>query len=729
MRKYSFGIFRVISMVLVMVHFINLNCYAEDRENWIDHRWSEESYLEDIAVSDDGLYVIAGQYGKIHYSKDAKEWVMHQTKTDNHFKGIAFGNGTFCAVTDVGEVFLSSDGVDWQLSEILMGDGRAIEFGNNNFVIIVSDPLESTYSDSGYWHTFYGSQDGFNWEVLSHEFGRFVEHSAISSINYVNEHFIIGDLFEKQIMISKDCEKWQYLTIDDDFSYSDVMHDGNDYIFVGTEYLRIDDELVAQIAFYITNDFINWEKKFANIDESLYALGIEKLGDVYYSVLANMDYSFIMSSKNLVEWTLEKRYDTWMSSSICTSNEDVLVGIGGEKIMTIKDGEVSTIVKPVQAPINIIAYDTGVVFADRVTGIYILQEGFAWENVKIFDNEIVQSFVYLGDKFYVLTRNLNEEAVTIYESADAINWTVIKTMPGDYSSKLYTCNDKLFVETTFTHGVWISEDGSDWTRIYNTRFVDDFAYCNDYYYLATLGDIYRSIDGVNWEHQLKLDYVNALATNGQSLIACKWENTFYYSDDGLNWTKHDIDGFEFSDVVWDGKHYVIFSRSGDYIKTTDGNDIQYFHADTLNSTSYACWTGKEYVVAGYSGALTSCVPTDLIKVIVNDKPVIFDVAPAIVNGRTMIPARAVFEKIGADVRWDGETRSVHIQKDHINIILEIDSQEASINGKMKELDSPATIVGGRTLVPIRFIAEELGMDVEWLSESQTVILKDMNNDK
>ncbi len=90
-----------------------------------------------------------------------------------------------------------------------------------------------------------------------------------------------------------------------------------------------------------------------------------------------------------------------------------------------------------------------------------------------------------------------------------------------------------------------------------------------------------------------------------------------------------------------------------------------------------------------------------------------DVAPIIVNDRTMLPARFVAESLGAYVAWDNAQRKVTIHKNLTMIEIYIDSDIAYINGNPVTLDSPAFIQNDRTYTPIRFIAEALGATVEW----------------
>ena len=100
-----------------------------------------------------------------------------------------------------------------------------------------------------------------------------------------------------------------------------------------------------------------------------------------------------------------------------------------------------------------------------------------------------------------------------------------------------------------------------------------------------------------------------------------------------------------------------------------------------------------------------------------------DVAPKIVNDRTMLPARFVAESLGAKVEWDETAPGiVTITKDDVKIVIYIGEEYAVVNGEKVKLDSPAFIENDRTYTPIRFISEELGAKVEWLPETQQVVI-------
>jgi len=115
-------------------------------------------------------------------------------------------------------------------------------------------------------------------------------------------------------------------------------------------------------------------------------------------------------------------------------------------------------------------------------------------------------------------------------------------------------------------------------------------------------------------------------------------------------------------------------------------------------------------------------PAETLSVKLNDTVLDFDVDPMIINDRAMVPMRGIFEYLGAQVYWYPETREVVGYKDNNYIKLQINNETYYKNGNSDLLDSPPIIIRGRTLVPVRFIAESLDMNVDWNAESRTVII-------
>ncbi len=120
-----------------------------------------------------------------------------------------------------------------------------------------------------------------------------------------------------------------------------------------------------------------------------------------------------------------------------------------------------------------------------------------------------------------------------------------------------------------------------------------------------------------------------------------------------------------------------------------------------------------------STAMTGCAKGE-ISVLVNGEAVQFDSAPIIKNGRTLVPFRAIFEKLGAEVSWEAETQRVSAVKDDTRIHLFINQRSIYINDAESEIDAAPIISGGRTLVPLRAVSEALDCIVTWSGTTRTV---------
>lgn len=109
-----------------------------------------------------------------------------------------------------------------------------------------------------------------------------------------------------------------------------------------------------------------------------------------------------------------------------------------------------------------------------------------------------------------------------------------------------------------------------------------------------------------------------------------------------------------------------------------------------------------------------------INITINGKNLESDTSAQVVDGRTMVPVRAIFEGVGAAVEWDSETKTVTGKMAENIVIMQIDSRIVSINGNNSEMDTSPLIIDGRTFAPARYVAESFGYDVEWDSAKKTV---------
>ena len=134
--------------------------------------------------------------------------------------------------------------------------------------------------------------------------------------------------------------------------------------------------------------------------------------------------------------------------------------------------------------------------------------------------------------------------------------------------------------------------------------------------------------------------------------------------------------------------------------------------------------------SGSSTTTTANIPDDdKIKVVIKETfanvetTVSFpDQKPVLVNDRTMVPARGVFEELGYKVDWDDKTSTALVSGSGITVSVPINSTTIYKNGEPITLDVPAQLIGGRTMLPLRAISEALDLEVEWVEITSTVII-------
>ena len=119
---------------------------------------------------------------------------------------------------------------------------------------------------------------------------------------------------------------------------------------------------------------------------------------------------------------------------------------------------------------------------------------------------------------------------------------------------------------------------------------------------------------------------------------------------------------------------------------------------------------------------------DAIKVTYNGEAITFDVQPEIVDDRVLVPMRAIFETLGAKVKWDGDSQTITSKKKSKTISMTIGSTDMTKNDETYTFDVSPIIEDGRTLVPLRAISELLGLNVEWDENTKTVTIESSEDD-
>ena len=319
--------------------------------------------------------------------------------------------------------------------------------------------------------------------------------------------------------------------------------------------------------------------------------------------------------------------------------------------------------------------------------IYILDENFNLLCEVQLDNPLTD-FEYVDGVYYIETQEYTklgpqkyESKNNIYYSYDAIDWQIdneMSHMPQSNGRNSLVFQGELvnFNASDYRFEVkdmFIEKNKSDLIKVVQERPIT----C---YYKAK-GDIYVEI-------QYYIDNVN----------------TFRISRDGV---------------------YSVDVAIPEYSGNISGKSEFIFECN-LWKDKLVIRTRKrliEYDMADIEDVLNEKCPSDTPYIEFNGNILGFDVPPIIEDGSTLVPMRFLFEQMGADVEWDSETQTATATIENKAVTFSIDNVNARINNKPAKMDVPARLINGKTMVPLRFLSENMVYNVDWDADSRTAIIK------
>ena len=218
-----------------------------------------------------------------------------------------------------------------------------------------------------------------------------------------------------------------------------------------------------------------------------------------------------------------------------------------------------------------------------------------------------------------------------------------------------------------------------------------------------------TLNNINTDHTIEAIFepitftITATASFGGS-ISPQGNITVNYNDTKIFYISPEI-GYRIKEVIVDGKpvdadSYYVFD------KVTSNHSISVIFEDAR--IILVLQVDKDYFT-------------------INNTKKYLDSPPIIKNGRTLVPIRAIIEALGGTVSWDPSTKTVDITLNNNFIRLQIGNAIAYVNGEEKVID-PANyrvvpeIINGRTMLPLRFVAENLGCDVKWDGNTKTITI-------
>jgi len=232
---------------------------------------------------------------------------------------------------------------------------------------------------------------------------------------------------------------------------------------------------------------------------------------------------------------------------------------------------------------------------------------------------------------------------------------------------------------------------------------------------------------------------------GNKLLADTWDHFLYESKDGVNWQiiNKDFNFPNFGGFEYDSVHdniYLVDAVKGVYYSQDGGKTWIKYYSDNLNlmpgrarikvrdSTLYLVMNGSFYT----NSVVTTRSIILLLRIgdpnfSVNGVSNTLDSPPIIKNGRTLLPIRPVVEALGGTVGWDGTEKKVTVTLGSTTIELWISKNTARVNGTNTPIDSTnpkvvPEIINGRTMLPLRFVTENLGCQLQWDPNTKTITI-------
>lgn len=144
-------------------------------------------------------------------------------------------------------------------------------------------------------------------------------------------------------------------------------------------------------------------------------------------------------------------------------------------------------------------------------------------------------------------------------------------------------------------------------------------------------------------------------------------------------------------------------------------------------TGMPAWAQPGPVKVGTAAPARAETPP-AVGVVLDGQPLQMEVPPVVVDGRTLVPLRAIMEALGADLKWVAATATAEVSLGGHTVSLRVGDQVARVDGRSVNLDVPVQVVNGRMLVPLRFLVEATGGEVDWDAGQNAVILAVHNQD-
>ncbi len=694
---------------------------------------------------------------------------------DYYFTDVAYNGEYYVAVGAYGLIGRSSDLQHWELQTMaIQSNSRNLKIlWNGTEFLIYSGPEEDSFTRL--YGIFYSSPDGITWTQF--------QHPGCRLIAYINDTYFITikDTGTGTTISSTGISMLATVTNLKDLSnYTEIKITvpskdlGTPY---GLEEQPAMDHLIYLNGTYIayqsnylvfSNDLVQWEGTYFEdeITEIAYIDGKYIVYSGYFNRLnANVSYDLQTWTNVIVENQFVNSY-----ASFPYFNGESVIAVGWDNKTNLYksyDGIHFDIVNEIAST----AHTLEIVSINETD--FILKEGecivIQSDNSIIISN-ITPTTLQLGDAWWngkqYMKRGVENGTAVFMISDDLVNWSSLPAnQPIAFNSLVYEVkaagNTYIARDATFDSGPYTQEDRNSADKVYILdsdmnliheipfgTYVWEIGYVNGYYY-ARAEQTYRSLDGGEWEPystQLAIPIAN---TNGYMVgvdpeygkVASK---IFYYKIfEKEEFNLYRMLDSEATKITFESKTFELLNSSGQLFYAIEDNLVRlsldgvYWYTLQLPDTSDR--PEAVYEVSGklqidcqnrtylydlneIIGSVSPLTNENTKYVKVNGNILGFDTPPVTESDRTLVPMRFLFEQLGAQVEWDEGSATAIASQEGTTIQFSVDNTMALVNGANKTMDVPARLVGDKTMIPLRFLTEELGYTVQWDEATKTVTI-------
>ncbi|NSL51765.1 N-acetylmuramoyl-L-alanine amidase [Calidifontibacillus erzurumensis] len=186
----------------------------------------------------------------------------------------------------------------------------------------------------------------------------------------------------------------------------------------------------------------------------------------------------------------------------------------------------------------------------------------------------------------------------------------------------------------------------------------------------------------------------------------------------------------------DGDEVKIIEKVGEWLKISSKVGQGYVHGDYIvihkansSTNSKANSSSQSSSTANKSNTTTTNPSTKKVSVYVNGNLLTLPIDPPVENGRVLVPFRVIGENLGINVNWLSETKQIEAIDADTKVLFTINKNKVLVNSQTLTLDQAPLIVKNTTVIPLRFFAETYGANVQWNEKEKivTIVKKQSNN--